>query len=328
MPDKFIGIDIGGTKCAVILGNTDANILNRKMFETVSTDGPESAIKKIKYTINELLEDQGWNISDVKSIGISCGGPLDSQNGIILSPPNLLGWDEVPIVSIFKEEYRIPVFLQNDANACAIAEWQFGAGKGSQNMIFLTFGTGFGAGLILNGKLYSGTNDMAGEIGHVRIAEDGPVGYGKSGSMEGYCSGGGIAQLAQMIVKEKINEGFTVSFCASEKEAEQLTAKDVGLAAEAGDATAIEILNLSGRYLGKGLSILIDILNPELIVIGSIFARATKFLWPPAETEIKKEALPLSYSCCNVVPAQLDEQIGDYGSLCVAMYGANVLREE
>ncbi len=325
MSKKFIGIDIGGTKCAVVLGNDEAAIINRKMFKTASTDGPASAIKKIKYVLNELMYEQGWKISDVKSIGISCGGPLDSQNGIILSPPNLPGWDEIPIVSIFKEEYGIPVFLQNDANACAIAEWQFGAGKGTQNMIFLTFGTGFGAGLILNGKLYSGTNDMAGEIGHVRIAEDGPVGYGKSGSLEGYCSGGGIAQLAQVIVKEKIREGVKVAFCPTEKEADQLTAKDVGLAAEAGDETAMEILKISGHYLGKGLSILIDILNPELIVIGSIFARATKFLWPSAETEIKKEALMLSYDRCKVVPAKLDEQIGDYGSLCVAMYGVNIL---
>src|SRR5690606_15592063 len=130
------------------------------------------------------------------AIGISCGGPLDSRRGVILSPPNLPGWDRIPVVEVFQQAFKVPVALQNDANAGALAEWLWGAGRGSHNMIFLTFGTGMGAGLILNGQLYSGTNDLAGEVGHIRLAPDGPVGYGKAGSFEGFCSGGGIKQLA------------------------------------------------------------------------------------------------------------------------------------
>ena len=132
-------------------------------------------------------------LGDISAIGISCGGPLNSKKGVILSPPNLPGWDNIEIVNIIKDRLDVPAKLQNDANACALAEWKYGAGRGSNNMIFLTFGTGFGAGLILDGRLYNGVNCMSGEIGHVRLTEYGPVGYGKAGSCEGYCSGGGIA---------------------------------------------------------------------------------------------------------------------------------------
>lgn len=142
---------------------------------------------------------------EIAGIGISCGGPLDSRRGVILSPPNLPGWDEVPVKAYFERETGAPAMLRNDADACAVAEWRYGAGRGCRNMVFLTFGTGFGAGLILNGALYSGSCDMAGEIGHIRAPGDPayrPVGYGKSGSFEGYCSGGGIAELGRAIALE------------------------------------------------------------------------------------------------------------------------------
>ena len=134
------------------------------------------------------------------AIGITCGGPLDSKKGLIMSPPNLPKWDKIPITKIIEDNFNVPVFLQNDANACALAEWRFGAGKGTNNMIFLTFGTGLGAGLILDGRLYAGTNNLAGEIGHIRLAKDGPLGYDKKGSFEGFCSGAGIARLAKKIL--------------------------------------------------------------------------------------------------------------------------------
>lgn len=320
---KYIGVDIGGTKCAVVLGTDQPEILDRESFLTKSAATPEEAIEQIESLITDLTKRNHWEIQEVTSIGISCGGPLDSRKGIIMSPPNLPGWDDIAIVSILEKKFEIPTFLQNDANACAIAEWLFGAGKGTKNMIFLTFGTGFGAGLILDSRLYSGTNDMAGEIGHVRIEKDGPVGYGKAGSIEGFCSGGGIAQLASKLIKNKLDKGIKVAFCPTKEDAYNISAKDVGLAAEADDPVAQEILQISGQYLGKGLAILIDILNPEKIVIGSIFTRAHKYLWPSAQVEIKNEALELSYGRCSVVPAQLGEAIGDYGCLCVAMYGAH-----
>jgi len=227
---------------------------------------------------------------------------LDSKNGIILSPPNLPGWEEVHITDILQAEFGVPVFLQNDANACALAEWKFGAGKGCRNMIFLTFGTGMGAGLILDGKLYSGTTDMAGEIGHVRLADTGHVGYGKKGSFEGLCSGGGIAQY-----------GYG-------------SAKEVAEKAAQGDLRAIEIYKEVGRNLGKGLSILIDILNPERIVIGSIFQRCGNLMEAEMSEVIRTESLYHSVKCCEIVPAQLGDSLGDIAAVSIAIYSIKEIK--
>lgn len=330
----ILGIDIGGTKCAVVLGcyynkgdtephiecNKDIAILDRIVFSTEVQKGVEFTLEKIYENIGTILESNGKDLKDIERIGISCGGPLDSKKGIIMSPPNLVGWDNIHIVELFEKRYKIKTSLQNDANACALAEWKFGAARGYKNVIFLTFGTGLGAGLILDGRLYSGTNDMAGEIGHIRLAENGPVGYGKAGSFEGFCSGGGIAQLARIKVTEKLQMGETVSFCSSKEKLDEINAKLVGDAAEAGDKLAKEIYRISGDYLGRGLSILIDILNPEIIVIGSIFARSESLLRDTALEVIDRECISHSRNICKIVPAGLGEELGDYASLAVAVY--------
>jgi glucokinase len=265
---------------------------------------------------------------NLQAIGISCGGPLNSEKGIILSPPNLPGWDMIPITKIFKSKFNVPVFLQNDANAGALAEYRFGAGKGTMNMVFLTFGTGLGAGLILNGKLYVGTNDMAGEVGHIRLAEDGPMGYGKKGSFEGFCSGAGIARMARKLIREKLDKGDEVSFIKSGQKIEDLSTKDIALAASNGDKTAIEIFARSGSYLGKGLSILIDILNPQRIVIGGVYARNPALFDEFAKQIIENEALTQAADVCEIVPAELGESVGDYASLSVAMSRMDVEFED
>ena len=317
--EYVVGIDIGGTTCAVVLSDINANILHRIAFPTEITLGPHHIIQKIIDTIGFTLDKNSVNLSQVKGMGISCGGPLDSKKGIILSPPNLPGWDDIPIIEIIQDKFAVPIFLENDANAGALAEWKFGAGKGTNNMIFITFGTGLGAGLILDGRLYSGANDMAGEIGHIRIAPDGPEGYGKRGSFEGFCSGGGIAKLAQREITKRLKKGDIVDFCPTLDGVKNITTRDVGIAAENGDPVAIEILEISARHLGLGLSILIDILNPERIILGSIFVRSRRFLQPIAEEVIKKEALPISSKSCLILPALLGEKIGDYASICVAL---------
>lgn len=322
----LVGIDIGGTKCAVILGKADDKaplsgepaILDKIKFPT--TPSPDEVIEKLLDHTEEILKRNSVTNDQVACIGINCGGPVDSRNGIILSPPNLIGWDEIRIVEIFEERFGIHSKLQNDANAGALAEWLYGAGMGTSNMMFITFGTGFGAGLILDGRLYSGTSDMAGEVGHVRLADHGPVGFGKAGSCEGFCSGGGIVQIARTKVLEKLQMGEPVSFCKSVDELDSLTAKVVGDAAEAGDELGLEIYEISGRYLGKALSIFIDILNPEVIAIGSIFARSTDILWPHAKEVIEKETLIHARRVCRVVPAQLGEKIGDLEALSIAAY--------
>ena len=269
----------------------------------------------------ERLIEKADGILDTKpdAIGISCGGPLDSKKGLIMSPPNLPGWDNVEIVKQIEDHYGIKAKLQNDANACAMAEWKFGAGKGYSNVIFLTFGTGLGAGLILDGKLYSGTNDNAGELGHIRLDRFGPVGYGKAGSFEGFCSGGGIAQLGYTKALEKVQMGEYPLYFKKGMTADDISAKSIAEAADKGDETAIEVYKICGEYLGRGLSIVIDILNPEVIVLGSIFARSHHLLWNHTKEIIEKEALPLSAKCCRILPAELGESIGDYAAIATAL---------
>ena len=314
----YIGLDIGGTKCAVVVGDKDFNLYRKVQFETRIERGYTEILNEFHQHIEELLNE--FSKEKLKRIGISCGGPLDSKEGVIYSPPNLPGWDNVPIVEIFSEKYGVPAAIQNDANACALAEWLMGAGKGTRNMVFLTFGTGMGSGLILNGKLYAGTNDLGGEVGHIRLANDGPVGFGKAGSFEGFCSGGGIAQLAKTVVLEKLGKGEKVSFCQNADQANGLTAKTVAIAANAGDPVAAEIIRISGEYLGRGLAVLIDVINPECIVIGSIYSRNELLFKPHVDRVLKEEAIPSAVEVCTIKPALLGDSIGDYAALCVALY--------
>lgn len=316
--DLYLGLDIGGTKCAVVLGDASFSIKKKVFFETKVERGWEVILAEFQEHIDTILDELPEG--KLKRIGVSCGGPLDSKKGMIYSPPNLPGWDNVPITEIFSKKYGVPAAVQNDANACALAEWMMGAGKGTQNMIFLTFGTGMGAGLILNGQLYAGTNDLGGEVGHIRLAPDGPVGFGKAGSFEGYCSGGGIAQLAKKIVTEKLERNRPVEFCPSLEKVPDLDAKSVFLAAQSGDSVANEIVQISANYLGMGLSILIDVLNPECIVIGSIYARNEQLFKPLIEEVLQREAIPSARGVCQIKPAELGDSIGDYAALCVAMY--------
>ncbi|MCP4401106.1 MAG: ROK family protein [bacterium] len=322
---NIIGIDIGGTKCAVCLGRYEQGtpdevvLADRQSFLTDIPKGPEYIIGQIIGNINEVLCRNGIDTHDLSGIGISCGGPLDADKGIILSPPNLYGWDNVPITRMLEQRFGVTAKIQNDANACALAEWKFGAARGCRNVVFLTFGTGMGAGLILNGTLYDGTNNMAGEIGHLRLSTHGPVGYGKAGSFEGFCSGGGIAQLARVKVLEKLQMGEKVSFCDRLEALPELNAESVAEAARSGDPLAVEIYALCGQYLGRGLSILIDLLNPEIIVIGSIFARARDLLWPSVQQAVERESLARSRKVCQIVPAYIDEHLGDFAALAVAL---------
>ena len=303
---RYAGIDIGGTKCAVTLGEANGEsvrFLSKERFETDVNEPPENVIERFCAILDGLGAFDG--------IGVSCGGPLSSKTGRILAPPNLPLWTDVPIVEMLEKRYDVPVRLQNDANACALAEWRYGAGRGCENMIFLTCGTGFGAGLILDGRLYSGTNDMAGEIGHVRLEREGPVGFGKAGSCEGFCSGGGIKQLAASVAESAaVKPAWYPGNC---------DAKSVAAAAFAGDETALEVWRVSGEKLGAALAMLVDLFNPERIVLGSIFARSGELLLPAMERVLRREAIPRSLEVVRILPAALGEQLGDYAAICVAM---------
>ncbi len=297
-----LGFDIGGTKCAVVLCRIESQGIIWLSRQQIPTGRDWAAVlDKLICLGQEMLAEFDVSPAECRA-GISCGGPLDLQRTRICSPPNLPGWDEVPVVSYLAERLMMPVRMQNDADACALAEWQYGAGRGTQHMVFLTFGTGLGAGLILNGRLYTGAGGMAGEAGHLRMEPEGPVGYGKAGSLEGFCSGGGIARMAKQ-------HGLAAA-----------TAKDVIEAARSGEPAATELLQLSARYFGRGLSVLIDLLNPELIVAGGIYMRAHELMAGQVRQEIVREALPVSAKQCKIVPAELGEKIGDYGAVMAALY--------
>lgn len=272
--------------------------------------------------LGELLHQAGD--VELASIGISCGGPLDSAKGLILSPPNLPGWDEIPAAEDFSQAFGVPCRLQNDADACALAEWRFGAGRGCRSMVFLTFGTGFGAGLILDGKLYTGASSMAGEIGHCRCPQaDGtpyaPVGFGKAGSFEGFCSGGGLAELGRAMALEAIQKGTPPAYCPGPEALGSVTALSMAQAAEVGDPVALAAYRCCGRHLGMALSLLMDLLNPERIVIGSVYARSEHLLREAALEVVQREALPGNRAACQVVPAALGDSLGDAAALSVAL---------
>ena len=310
---RYIGIDVGGTKCAVSLGNDNAEVLKTVRFPT---EGPEETVARILDEAEALVRGSD---EPVRTAGISCGSPLDPKRGIIQSPPNLPGWDNIEIVRMTEERLGIPAVLCNDANACALAEWKFGAGRGCENMVFLTFGTGMGAGLILDGRLYNGANGNAGEVGHMRLERFGPIGYGKQGSFEGFASGGGIAQIARTAAVEKLQRGGSVGYCRSWEELDSVNAKTVAQAAEAGDETAVRVYRQVGEMLGRGLSVLVDVINPERIVIGSIFQRSAELLREPMERVMRQECLPFSLDACEIVPAELGDDIGNRAALSLAI---------
>ena len=323
MKTNIIGVDVGGTKCAVTYGQMEGFELHiREKIRFATTDVDET-IANIVRAVDDVMRKNGLTAGNTAAIGVSCGGPLDSRTGVVMSPPNLPGWDNIPIVKLLGDRFGIRTGIHNDANACALAEWKFGAGIGARNMAFLTFGTGLGAGLILDGKLYAGTNDNAGELGHIRLSDFGPVGYGKCGSFEGFASGGGIAQLARFKVSEKHQMGQRVSWCAP-GQLDEITARDVADAAAAGDELALEIYRISATYLGRGLAIVIDLINPEVIVIGGIYTRNREMMEPFVLREIEREALSHARRVCSIRPAALGEQIGDYAALSVA---ADLIKE-
>jgi glucokinase len=316
---RWIGVDIGGTKTAISIANRLPEILARVEFPTLPEQGPDRAIRLIKEHIHHFLHESHLDKRELRAIGVSCGGPLDSSLGLIQTPPNLRTWVDIPITSILRDEFQIPCMLENDANAGAIAECLYGAGQGTRHMVFITMGTGFGAGIIVNGQLLRGASGQAGEIGHVRLTPSGPVGYNKAGSAEGWASGGGIAQVAAQEVSDAVRRGEATLLAQRLGDKGAISAKDVAEAAEQGDSLAARIIHETGGRLGEALAILIDLFNPERIVIGGLAMRLGEKLLRPARSVVDREALPASAKLCQIVPAALSENIGDVSALCIAM---------
>ena len=301
----YIGIDIGGTKTAISLGewdNNEINLIDRREVPTTSTP-----LELFDIFAPQLIQ---WIRNyNVKKIGISCGGPLDSKKGIIVSTTNLsASWHGFEIVKYVNERFLVESVLENDANACAVAEWKFGAGKGKDNVVFLTFGTGLGAGLILDGKLYSGTCGNAGEIGHIRLAPTGPLGFNKQGSAEGFCSGNGIKRLAHIMAKE---QGVKIS--------DDITTKEIFVQAKNGNEFYLSVITESAKKFANVLSVLIDVINPQAIIVGGVFMRNYEFFMDIMQPILKSECILDSYNVCEILPAKINENIGDYAAISLVI---------
>jgi glucokinase len=305
-PASILGLDIGGTKTAVVLGDRQGRIHHRVQFATCTERGFAATFDELCTAANADLARALKVGARIEALSVSIGGPLDITNGIVKSPPNLPGWDNIPLKQMLVERFNLPVYIEHDGNAGALAEWYFGAARGARNVIFLTMGTGFGGGLILNGRLYRGTCDLAGEVGHIRLAKGGPLAFGKRGSWEGLCGGAGIARRAAQEHPQRWHEG-------------QVTAHELVALAVARDADARALFAKVGRDLGRGLAILIDALNPEVIVIGSLAVALGDLVLEAARQEVQREALPGAVAACRIVPAALAERLGDVASLCAAI---------
>ena len=318
----FVGIDIGGTKCAVVLGecaSDQVRVVRRLVIPTERGGDPQAMLARLEDAVRCELNESGLGPRDVERVGICCGGPLSEDEGLVLGPPNLPRWGRVPVVEHFERALGIPARLGNDANAGALAEWWWGAGRGTSTMVFLTFGTGLGAGLIIDGRLHRGAHGLAGEVGHIRVAVDGPVAYGKAGSWEGYSSGNGLRRLAIERVRQEWAAGRTVAFCADQAALETLDAVVLARAARAGDALARLILATSGKHLGQGIAVLADVIDPEVIVVGGIYGRCLDLLEGETMAAFEAEMQGGAARSCRIVPAGLREAIGDYSALAVAL---------
>lgn len=316
----LVCVDIGGTKCMVgtarEIGVGKIEIVKKLRFDTDAAT-PERSMDRIVDEVGKLIREN--SNSKIGAIGVSVGGYVDIPAGVIVSTPVLPGLKNYPIGKTLQDNFGIEAHVQNDANACALAEWLYGAGMGSQNMAFLTCGTGLGAGFILDGKLYTGASSYAGEVGHIRLEKIGPVGCGKAGSFEGLCSGAGIAQYAQMRALEALQSSRPFAFAETVEEIRNITTKSLAYAADSGDKDAVEIFNQAGLNLGRGLAIILDILNPEIIVLGSVFRRCRHLLENSMNQSLREESMAISFNACKILPSKLGDDIGLFAAAATAI---------
>lgn len=317
MADHLIlGVDIGGTKSAVALARPSGEIVQRLSEPTQSDQrGPDAVLEQLATMARQVMRAAGATVGDMLGIGVSCGGPLDSKTGVIHSPPNLPEWKAVPVKAFFERALGLPVRVDNDANATALAEWRFGAGIGATNLIFMTMGTGIGGGLILDGRLYRGTNDLAGEVGHQTILMNGPLcGCGKRGCLEALASGPAIARLARESMRYGRHK--RVLALAGGRSAD-ITAVHVVQAAKEGDPFAVQVLEEAGTYMGIGIANLIQIINPERVIIGTIAVHAGDLVLNPIRAAVAEYAWERSRKVCEIVPAALGDRAQDLAAIAL-----------
>lgn len=310
MMNLRIGVDLGGTNIAAAVVNDSGEILLKISNPTMAKEGQEGTVNRIIGTIKELIEKYDSR-AEYKGIGIGVPGVCDIPNGIVKFAPNLF-WKDVPIKEILQKEFSIPTYIDNDANAAALGEAWTGAGKDKRHIVCITLGTGVGSGLILNGDIFHGAQ-TAGELGHVTVLEDGPkCNCGNTGCLETLAAAPGIARIAKDAVLEG-KETILNNYVQGE-DFTGLTAKEVFDSAKEGDLVANKIVEDVARYLGLALANVINLLNPELIVIGGGVAAAGETLFVPLKKVVEERALTDLYNDVEIVAAQLGNDAGIIGA--------------
>lgn len=305
-----IGVDVGGTNIKIALVDVKGSIIYSNSLPTRTEMGYEYTISSIKQAINDLMKETKMNKANIEGIGFGFPGQIDYKAGVVRMSPNFPGWEDVAIAPIIEKEFGIPTFIDNDVRCATLAEQKFGAGIGCDNLICITVGTGIGSGLIINGKLVRGAANAAGEIGHIKLQmHNGPIcGCGDTGCMEAYASGPAIVAMAL----EYIKGGKSTKY--RELANPEVTPYVVAEAAKQGDAVAKKIYSRMGEYIGIGLGGVVNLLNPEKIIVGGGVADCGELLLAPIKETLLKRTMTISGSTVKVVPAKLGNTAGVIGA--------------
>lgn len=310
---KRIGIDVGGTNVKIALVDKSGKIIYSNSVPTYAKMGYEYTVNNIKQAIKDLMKETNTSAKDIDGIGFDFPGQVDYKTGVVKLAPNIPGWVNVPIAQMIEEEFHIPTRIDNDVRCAALGEMKFGAGQGCENFVCITVGTGIGSGLVVNGQLVRGASNAAGEIGHIKLQmKDGLIcGCGDTGCLEAYASGPSIVAMAQDYIKGGKSTKFREMAAA---EGGEITPYMVAKAAEAGDPVAKRIFAIVGEYIGIGLTSVINLLNPEKVIIGGGVAEAGDLLLEPIRKTIKERAMVVAGSAVEIVPAQLGNSAGVIGA--------------
>ena len=317
MSSHVIGIDIGGTKLATVVADKDGNILQKVRKPTESEKGPRHAVQLLLAMVDEVIDLAELRRENISGIGVSCGGPLDTKTGIIYSPPNLPGWDALPLKEMIESEFHIPTIIENDANASALAETRFGGGRGYDYVLYMTMSTGIGGGIVANGEIYHGANDSAGEVGHQILLPDGPLcGCGQYGCLEALCSGPAIARRAQEAI---IDQPHTQILAHADGQIDAVRSEHVLQAARDGDALAMALVEETAYYMGWGIANLVNILNPQIVLLGTIAVAAGDLLLDPIRRTVTEMAMQRPLETVKIMPAELGDSIGDLAAISLVI---------
>ena len=322
MKQHVVGIDIGGTKLATVVADSTGNILGKVRKPTLSEKGPAYAIGVLFDMVREVVTQVGLEQASISAIGVSCGGPLDTKTGVVYSPPNLPGWDALPLKARLESEFQVPVTIENDANASALAEFRFGGGRGYRAVLYMTMSTGIGGGIVIDGQVYHGANDSAGEVGHQILLPNGPrCGCGKRGCLEALCSGPAIARRAQAAIQKQLEDGTasTALLTLADGRIEDVKSEHVLAAARTGDALASELVQETAYYMGWGIANLVNILNPDIVLLGTIAVAAGDLLLDPIRETVSKFAMTRPAEAVHIAPAQLGDALGDLAAVALVV---------